>query len=121
MSLLGGLGGGFCDLSITIGLIDGLDDTDSNGLSHVTDGESTKRLVVGESLDAHGLGWDQSDHGGISGLHHLGGLFQNLTRSTIDLLLQLGELAGNVSGVAIQHWLVSSVDLSRVVQDDDLN
>jgi len=120
MSLLGGLGGGFRDLGITFGLLDALDDTDGNGLSHVTDGESTKRLVVGESLDAHWLGWDQSDHGGISGLDHLGVLFQNLTRSTIDLLLHLGELAGNVSGVAIQHWLVSSVDLSRVVQDDDL-
>lgn len=33
-----------------------LDDTDSDGLSHVTDGESTKRRVVGEGLNAKRLG-----------------------------------------------------------------
>jgi hypothetical protein len=29
-----------------LGLLDGLDDTDSNGLPHITDGETTKRRVL---------------------------------------------------------------------------
>ena len=29
-----------------LGLVDGFDDTDSNGLSHVTDGETTERRVL---------------------------------------------------------------------------
>ena len=43
-----------------------------------------------------------------------------LTGTTIDLLLDFVEFAGNVSSVAIQHWRVSVGDLSRVVKDDDL-
>lgn len=40
LSLLSGLG----DLSsLSVGLLNGLDDTDSDGLPHVTDGESTER------------------------------------------------------------------------------
>jgi hypothetical protein len=40
--------------------------------------------------------------------------------SPVDLGLQLGELNGNVRCVAIQHRCIASMDLSRVVQDDDL-
>ena len=43
-----------------------------------------------------------------------------LTCTTIDLLLDLIELASNVSSVAIQDWRVSVGDLSRVVKDNDL-
>ena len=45
-----------------------LDDTDGNGLPHVTDGEATKRWVLGEGLDAHGLGWNHLDDGGVTRL-----------------------------------------------------
>ena len=44
-----------------------------------------------------------------------------LTGTTIDLLLDFVEFAGNVSGVAIQHWRVSVGDLSRVVENNDLS
>ena len=43
-----------------------------------------------------------------------------LTGTTIDLLLDFVEFAGNVSSVAIQHWRVSVGDLSRVVENNDL-
>jgi len=36
-------------------LDDGLDDTDGDGLTHITDGETAEGSVVRESLDAHGL------------------------------------------------------------------
>lgn len=45
--LLGGLLSRLGDLaSGLVGLLDGLDDTDGNGLPHVTDGETTERRVL---------------------------------------------------------------------------
>ena len=37
-------------------LLDGLDDTDSHGLAHVTHGKAAQGRVGGEGLHAHGLG-----------------------------------------------------------------
>jgi len=117
---LAGLGSGLGHLAGGFGLLDGLDDTDSNGLSHVTDGESTEGWVLGESLDAHGLGWDHVDDGGITRLDLLGEVLHLLAGTAIDLLDELLELAGDVSGVAIQDWGVAVSDLTGVVEDDDL-
>jgi len=119
LSLL--LGGRLGDLSGGISLLHRLDDTDGNGLLHVTDSEATQGRVAGESLHAHGLAGDEVDHGGISGLDELGVVFELLAGTTIALLLDLVELAGNVGGVAIQHRCVAGLDLTRVVQDDDLS
>jgi len=118
---LAGLGSGLGHLAGGFGLLDGLDDTDSNGLSHVTDGESTEGWVLGESLDAHGLGWDHVDDGGITRLDLLGEVLHLLAGTAIDLLNQLLELAGDVSSVAIQNWGVTVTDLTGVVEDDDLS
>uniref|UniRef100_A0A3Q1EFT7 Uncharacterized protein n=1 Tax=Acanthochromis polyacanthus TaxID=80966 RepID=A0A3Q1EFT7_9TELE len=78
----------------------------------------TKGRVVGEGLHNHGLLWDQFDNGGISRLYKLGGILKLLARTTVNLLDQLNELAGDVSGVAIQHGGVTSIDLAGMVQDD---
>ena len=53
--LLLGLDGGLGGLALGLLLLDGLDDTDGNGLAHVTDGEAAQWGVLGESLDAHWL------------------------------------------------------------------
>ena len=47
-------------------LLDGFDDSDSDGLTHVTDSEASKRSVGLEGLDAHRLGGDHTDNGGIT-------------------------------------------------------
>lgn len=114
---LGGLFGGLGDLA-TGGILegDGLDDTDSDGLSHVTHGETSERGELLEGFHAQRLGWDQDDDGGITGLDGLGVVLGGLAGTTVDLLLDLAELASNVSGVAIQHWGVSVGDLAGVVQ-----
>lgn len=91
-------------LARLLGLVDLLDDTDGDGLPHVTDGEATKRRIVGVGLNAHGLAWDELDHAGITRLDELGVLLDLLTRSAINLGLDLRELAGNVGSVAIQDW-----------------
>jgi len=116
-SLLGGLG----DLASLINLDNGLDDTDSNGLPHVTDGEATKRGVLGESLNTHGLGRNHLDDGSITRLDELGGLLNGFTSTTVDLLDQLSELASNVGSVAVQNGCVSVSDLARVVHQDNLS
>merc|ERR1712187_220307 len=41
--------------------------------------------------------------------------------TAVDLLKELGELASNVGGVAVQDGGVASADLTRVVKDDDLS
>merc|ERR1712055_1104582 len=98
----------------------GLDDTDGNGLPHVPDGEPSKGRELSEGLDAHGLAGEQLDNGGVSGLDELRGIFGGLASTPVNLLKDLGELASNVSGVAVEHWGVAVGHLSRVVQHDDL-
>ena len=118
LGLLGSLGG----LTATDGLLAEslLDDTDGNSLAHVTDGEATERGVGGEDLDNHGLLGDKLNHGGITGLN-AGGLFlSGLTGTLVDLGADLGELAGNVSGMAIKDGSVAVLDLSGMVKDDNL-
>ena len=90
-------------------------------MTHVTDSEATEGSVVLEGLDTEGLGGGQADDGGITRLDGLGLLLDGLTGTTVDLLLDVSELAGNMSGVTIQNGGVSGTDLSRVVQDDNLS
>merc|ERR1719276_354026 len=120
-SFLAGLGGGLGGLARCLRFIDGLDDTDGDGLSHVWDGESSKWWVLREGLDAHRLGGGHEDDGGVTRLDLLGEVFHLFTGSSIDLLLEFGELAGDVGSVAIEDWGVAVSDLTRVVHDDDLS
>ena len=103
-----------------VGLVDGLDDADGDGLPHVTDGETTERWVGVVLLDAHGLAGHKLGNAGITRLDELGGSLNGLAGTTIDLLDELGELASNVGGVAIENGGVASTDLTGVVKDDDL-
>ena len=116
LSLLGGLGG-------LAGLLlagDLLDDTDGDGLTHVSDGETTKRSVGGESLDDHRLGGDELDHGGILGFNVLGLILSDGTSTLVDLGSELRELASDMASVAIEDGGVSVLDLTWMVEDDDL-
>jgi hypothetical protein len=118
---LGSLSGRLSDLAgTTSGLLNGLDDTDGDGLTHVTDGETTQGRVVGESLNAHGLGRNHLDDGSVTRLDELGRSLNGLTSTSVNLLQELGELAGNVGGVAVKDGGVTGTDLTRVVKDDDL-
>lgn len=106
--------------SLAIRLLNGLDNTDSDGLSHITYGKATERWVLVVGLDTHWLGRHELDDSGITRLDELGARLHYLTRSAIDLLNKLGELAGNVGGVAIEDGGVASADLTGVVEHDDL-
>ena len=117
---LDGLGGRLGSLTFTGALGDGLDDTDGDGLAHVADGEAAEGRVLGEGLDAEGLGGDQADHGGVAHLDELGLLLDFLAGTAVDLGLELGELARDVGGVAVEDGRVAGGDLAGVVQDDDL-
>lgn len=90
-------------------------------LAHITDGETTKRGVVGERLDTHGLGRNHLDDGGVTGLDELGVVLNGLSGTAVNLLKQLRELASNVGSVAVEDGGVTSADLTGVVEDDDLS
>jgi len=121
ISLLHGVLGSLGDLATDGFLALGLfDDTDSNGLSHVSDGEATERGVLGEDLDNEGLLGDELNHSGVTGLDHGGVVFGGLAGTLVNLSLDVVELAGNVSGMAIEDWRVSVSDLTGMVEDDNL-
>ena len=90
-------------------------------MTHVTNGEATQWGEVRERLNAQGLAWDQGDHGSITRLDEFGVLLGGFAGTTIAFLLDFGEFAGNVGGVAIQHGGVTVADLAGVVQNDDLS
>merc|ERR1719273_2350050 len=116
VGLLGGLGG----LAGNLLGGGGLDDTDSNSLPHVPNGEPSKGRVVGEGLHAHGLAGEQLHDGSVSRLNELGRILSGLAGTPVNLLKDLGELASNVGGVAVEHWRVAVGHLAGVVQHDDL-
>jgi hypothetical protein len=118
-SLLGSLGDFASTALLSLG--NRLDDTDSDGLSHVTDSEATKGWVVSESLNAHGLGRNHLDDSCVTGLDEFGGVFNGLASAAVDLLKQFSELASNVGGVAVKDRSIASADLTRVVENDDLS
>jgi len=64
---------------VTLGVLElsehRLDDTDGDGLTHITDGKTSKRGVVSESLNAHWLRWNHLYDSGITRLDEFGGIF----------------------------------------------
>jgi hypothetical protein len=103
-----------------VGLVDGLDDADGNGLPHVTDSEAAERRVLVVGLNAHGLGRNKLGNARVARLDELGVRLKHLTVTTVDLLNKLRKLASNVRGVAVKHGCVTGTDLTGVVEDDDL-
>jgi len=99
---------------------DALDDTNSDRLSHITNGKTSEWGVISKRFNAHGFRWGKSNDSSISVLDVFGGSLSLLTRAAVDLGQDLSELAGNVGSVAIEHWGISGVDLTGVIEDDDL-
>merc|ERR1719151_154379 len=77
-------------------------------------------LGVSEGLDTHGLAGGQLDDGRVTRLDELRVVLPGLTGTTVTLLLDLSELAGDVGGVAVQHGAVAVADLAGVVENDYL-
>ena len=97
-----------------------LDDSNSDGLLHVSDSESTEWWEFGEGLDDHWLGWGHFDDGGISGLDEFWEFFSDLTSSLVHLVFNFGEFTSDMGGVAIEDWSVTVLDLTWMVHDDNL-
>jgi len=109
------------NLSSLLGLLNALDDTNSNRLSHITNRESTKGRIISESLDTHRLGGNHLDDGGISRFDEFRRVLDLLAGSSVDLLEKFSEFTGDVGGVAVEDGCVTGTDLTGVVQDDDLS
>lgn len=108
-------------LATLLSLLHRLDDTDSNGLPHVTDCETTKWWILRVRLHTHWLAGDKLDDTSITRLDKLGGLLDSFACSTVNLLDKLREFTSNVGGMAIKDRSVSSTNLTRVVEDDNLS
>lgn len=80
----------------------------------------TEGWVLGEALHTHRLARNHLHDGRIARFQGLGVVLQLLAGAPVDLLLQLGELAGDVCGVAVDDGRVAGADLPGVVQDDHL-
>ncbi len=93
-------------------LINGFDDTDGNGLFHVSDGETTKRGVFLEHIDGEGFGGEEGNHSSITSFDEFGFFFKDLVDSSVNLGVDFTEFANNVSSVAIEDWAISVFDLS---------
>jgi len=57
----------------------------------------------------------------LTSLDEFGELFKDLTSSSVNRRNNFFEFDGNVASVAIQDRAVTALDLSGVVQDDDLS
>ena len=68
----------------------------------------------------HRLAGNELDDAGVTRLDKFGRVFNGFTRTTIDLLDELGKFAGDVGGVTVENRGVTGTNLTRVVEDDDL-
>ena len=92
----------------------GLDNTYSNGLTHVANSETAKRSVVGgERSNTHWLLWNHANDTSFTLLQEFWVFFQDFTGTTVHLLFQNDEFTCDVRGVAIQNWCVTGADLTR--------
>jgi len=120
--LSGSLLGRFGHLALAaVAFLHRLDDADGDRLTHVAHGKAAERSVLRERLDAHRLLRDHLHDGGVTGLDARGVVLELLAATTVDLLQQVAELAGNVRRVTVEDWSVASVDLTRVIQNDHLH
>jgi len=102
-------------------LDDFLDNTDGDGLFHISNGESSEGRVLIEGFNDHWFLGYHSNEGSFSRLEELGLFFKNFTRSSINLAFEFVEFASDVSSVAIEDGSVTLLDLTGVIQDDDLS
>merc|ERR1719330_1339767 len=82
----------------------GLDHTDGNSLSHVSDSKTSEGSKLREGLNTHGLAGNQLNDGGVTRLDELGLVLGRFTCTSVNLFLDFSKLAGNVSSVTIQRW-----------------
>ena len=90
------------------------------GYEELPDSETSERWIVGECFHTHWLGRDHLDNSGVTRLDELGVVLNGFAGTTVNLLKEFGEFAGNVGCVAIQHGRVASAYLTRMIEDNDL-
>lgn len=82
--------------------------------------EPTQRRVFGKGLAAHFFLWLHHNQARVPVLQEFWILFSGDSGSPVNFGSDLLELAGNVGGMAIYNRGVTSLDSTRVINDDDL-
>lgn len=99
---------------------DFLNNSDSNCLFHISDGKSSERGILSKGFNAHGFGGVHNNNSRFILLNEFGFNFNRLSSSLINFINKSGEFASNMSSMTIKNWSVSSVDLTRMVHNDNL-
>ena len=94
------------------------DDSDSDSLLQISDGESAKWWEFRDKVDNHWLRWGKFDGGSITGLYEFWEFFSHIPCVPVYLGLDLGKFTGNMGSVAIEDWSVSIPYLTGMVHDD---
>jgi hypothetical protein len=100
---------------------DRLDDTNSNGLPHITNSETAEGRIIVKFLDNHWLGGLKTDKETISVLDEFRVDFKYTFSSAVKLVIDILELGSDVRSMAIEDWSVSVLDLAGVRHDDDFS
>ena len=95
--------------------------TDCDCLFHISDCESSQWRIFGEDFNTHRFGRYHFNHAGLSWFNEFWEFFQNLTSSSINWRLDFFEFNCDMCSMAIQYWAISVLDLSWVVQDNNLS
>lgn len=111
----------FTIISFNILFGGGLNDSDGNGLFHISNGKSSEWGILSETFTAKWLGRFHDNKSWVSVFDEFGFLLGRFTSSSVDFSLNFLEFAGNVGSVAVQNWGVSILNLSRVIHNNDLS
>lgn len=96
-------------------------DAHSDSLTHVANSETSQRREFLESFDAHRFSRLQHHDRSVSAFDAFRILFGSLAGTTVAFLFNLGEFAGDMSSVAVEHRRVTVADLPGMIQDDYLS
>ena len=109
------------NLASLLSLLNALNDTNSNRLSHIPNSESSKRRIISKSLNTHWLGRNHLDNSSISRFNKFRSIFNFLARSSINLFEKFSEFTSDMSGMTIENGSISSTNLTRMIQNNDLS
>jgi hypothetical protein len=89
-------------------------------LFHVSDGKSSEGRIFRENFNAHGFSGNHINQTGLTSLDEFWEFFNNFTSSSVNGRKDFFEFDGNVACVAVQDRAITTLDLTRVIEDNDL-
>ena len=99
---------------------DFFNNSNSDSLFHISYCESSERRIFRENFNTHGFSRNHINQTGLSSLDKFGKFFNYFTSSSVNRRKDFFKFDGNVTGVTIQDRAITTLDLTRVIKDDNL-